>query len=408
MVYGVGGDQVEIVDRLIDLCIILIAAKVGGEVFARLRQPPVIGELIAGVIVGGSVLGWVEPGTDTIIGSLAVVGVILLLFQVGLEIHIREMIRLGPTAIAVAVIGVVTPFILGFVATLALDIGSGSTEVALFVGAAMTATSVGITARVFGDLGRLDGDEARTVIGAAVIDDVIGLIILAIVIGQLGGNGEFSTGDLLEITGKVAVFLIVSIALGLIAMPYLLQGLDRMRVPGSFITGAIVIAILLGVAAEKLAGLDPIVGAFVAGLIVGQAHHIEHIQEELEPIAHLLVPVFFVTIGAEVDVDVLFRPEVLGAGLLISLLAAAGKAISGLGVGTQPIDRWIVGVGMIPRGEVGLIFASLGVNQLRRVVGSEEVAIVVLMVIVTTLVAPLILNRMLRRDAAPAGGVEVE
>ncbi|HEY4607525.1 MAG TPA: cation:proton antiporter, partial [Acidimicrobiia bacterium] len=189
--------RVEIVPSLVDLLIILVAAKVGAELMMLIRQPPVIGELIMGVIVGASVLGWVDVAEGGLISILAELGVMVLLFQVGLEIQMRDMLRLGPVAVSVAAVGVVTPFLLGYFAAQMLGLGDGSPEVALFVGAAMTATSVGITARVFSDLGQMDSDEARVVIGAAVVDDVIGLVILAVVVGLLGDDGGLETGQLL-------------------------------------------------------------------------------------------------------------------------------------------------------------------------------------------------------------------
>jgi Na+:H+ antiporter len=391
---------VDIASSLVELLVILIAAKVGAELMSLIHQPPVIGELIMGMIVGASVLGWIDVSDGGIVSILAELGVIVLLFQVGLEIQMRDMLRLGAVAVAVACIGVITPFILGFFASKWLGMGGGSNEVALFVGAAMTATSVGITARVFTDLGKMDTDEARVVIGAAVVDDVIGLIILAVVVGLLSNGGSLQTGDLITLGINVALFLGISIGLGAVVMPYLLKLLSALRVPGSYVIGALVIAIAIGIAAQRLAGLEPIVGAFVAGLIVGQADHIERIQAEIKPIGHLLVPIFFLAVGAQVDVGVMLQPSVLFAGLVITVLAAGGKVVAALGTLGRPIKRSIVGVGMIPRGEVGLIFAALGATQLSSIVENEEVAIVVLMVVLTTLAAPLILSRMLRTEGA--------
>jgi Na+:H+ antiporter len=389
---------VDIASSLLDLLIILVAAKVGAELMSLIHQPPVIGELIMGMIVGASVLGWIDVTDGSLISILAELGVIVLLFQVGLEIQMRDMLRLGPVAVAVACIGVITPFVLGYYASILLNLAGGSTEVALFVGAAMTATSVGITARVFTDLGKMDTDEARVVIGAAVVDDVIGLVILAVVVGLLGSGGSVDTGALVTLMIKVVIFLGISIGLGGLIMPYLLRLLSALRVPGSYIIGALVIAIAVGLAAQQFAGLEPIVGAFVAGLIVGQADHIERIQTEMESIGHLLVPIFFLSVGAQVDVGVMLQPKVLIAGLVITVLAAIGKVVSALGTLGRPIRKSIVGVGMIPRGEVGLIFAAIGAVQLSSIVGDEEVAIVVMMVVLTTLLAPLLLSRMLGRS----------
>jgi Kef-type K+ transport system membrane component KefB len=387
----------EVFERLVELLVILIAAKVGAEVMARLRQPSVIGELLIGAVIGAGVLGWVGHEDGGLLSTLAEIGVILLLFEVGLETDLRSFARLGTSALTVALIGVVTPFALGFLAVKWLSIGSGSTELAIFMGAAMTATSVGITARVFADLRRLHTDEAKTIIGAAVIDDVIGLIILGVVAAVLGGEGEFSAGTLATITAKAVGFLVLVVAVGHVVAPYFFRFLKFLRVEGSFVVGSFVFAIAVGLAAEHFAGLEPIVGAFAAGLVAGQTDFAGRIEAELRPIAFLFVPIFFLFIGTEVDVGALADPEVLLAGGVISILAVAGKFVSGLGVLHKGVDRRIVGVGMVPRGEVGLIFAALGASTLSAVVSGADNAIVVLMVVVTTLLAPLILNWMLKK-----------
>lgn len=386
----------EVFESLVELLVILIAAKVGAEVMARLRQPAVIGELLIGAIIGASVLGWVGGDDGGLLSTLAEIGVILLLFEVGLETDLRSFARLGASALLVALVGVVTPFALGFFAVKLLSIGSGSTELAIFMGAAMTATSVGITARVFADLRRLHTDEAKTIIGAAVIDDVIGLIILGVVAAVLGGEGDFSTGTLLTITAKALGFLVVVVAVGHVIGPYFFRFLKFLRVEGSFVVGSFVFAIAVGLAAEHFAGLEPIVGAFAAGLVAGQTDFSDRIEAELRPISFLFVPIFFLFIGTQVDVAALGETQVLLAGGLISVLAIVGKLVAGLGVLTKGVDRKIVGVGMVPRGEVGLIFAALGASTLSAVVEPGDNAVVVLMVVVTTLVAPVILNRMLR------------
>ena len=388
----------EVFEGLVELLVILIAAKVGAELMARFNQPAVIGELLIGAVIGASVLGWVGHGDGELLSTLAEIGVILLLFEVGLETDLRSFARLGASALTVAFIGVVTPFALGYFAVKLLSIGGGSTELAIFMGAAMTATSVGITARVFADLRRLHTDEAKTIIGAAVIDDVIGLIILGVVASALGGDGEFSTGTLLTITAKAVGFLIVVVAVGHLIAPFFFRFLRFLKVEGSFVVGSFVFAIAVGLAAEHFAGLEPIVGAFAAGLVAGQTKFAERIEAELRPIAFLFVPIFFLFIGTQVDVGALGDPEVLLAGGVISLLAIVGKFVAGFGVLTKGVDRRIVGVGMVPRGEVGLIFAALGATQLSAVVSPGDNAIVVLMVVVTTLLAPLILNRMLKNQ----------
>ena len=386
----------EVFERLVELLVILIAAKVGAEVMARLRQPAVIGELLMGAVIGAYALRLVGRADGGLLSTLAEIGVVLLLFEVGLETDLRSFARLGLSALTVALVGVATPFAFGFFAVRLLSIGGGSTELAIFMGAAMTATSVGITARVFADLRRLHTDEAKTIIGAAVIDDVIGLIILGVVAAVLGGDGEFSTGTLFSITAKAVGFLVVVVAVGHIIAPYFFRFLQSLKVEGSFVVGSFVFAIAVGLAAEYLAGLEPIVGAFAAGLVAGQTSFSDRVEAELRPISFLFVPIFFLFIGTQVDVRTLTDPQVLLAGALISLLAVVGKLVAGLGVLSKGVSRRIVGVGMVPRGEVGLIFAALGASELRAVVSAGDNAIVVLMVVVTTLLAPLILNRMLR------------
>jgi Kef-type K+ transport system membrane component KefB len=388
----------------VSLLVILVAAKVGAELTNRLRQPAVIGELIIGVIVGSSVLGWVNVEDGDIVSILAEIGVILLLFEVGLETDVYEFRRLGGPALRVATLGVVTPFLLGLAAAKFAGLAGGSTEVAIFIGASMTATSVGITARVLAELNRLHTDEAKTIIGAAVIDDIMGLIILAVVVGLLSGDGTIDIGSVALITLKALVFLIVVLGLGIRTIQSYVRFLDWLRVEGSYVVGMFVFALTVGILAERLAGLNPIVGAFAAGMVAGQASDHQRIVRELRPIVYLFVPIFFVTIGAGVDVGVLLDPRVLLIGGVVSVLAIAGKLVAGLGA-PSGTNRWLVAVGMVPRGEVGLIFAALGATQLRSVVGSEETAIVVLMVVVTTIVAPLVLGRLLQGTPA-SGSVE--
>lgn len=386
-----------VIDQLTELLVVLVAAKVGAELMARLRLPAVIGELVIGMAIGVGGLGWISIESG-VLETLAEIGVIILLYEVGLEIQLGDMARLGRSAVSVAIIGVVTPFALGFVAVKLLGIAGGTTGVAVFMGAAMTATSVGISARVFNDLGQIGSDEAKTVIGAAVIDDILGLVILAVVAGGLGGAETMTLGGFSWLIVRVVLFLAITVALGRLVMPAILDFLRSMRVPGSFVIGVLALALTIGIAAEWLAGLNPIVGAFVAGVIIGQADQIERIQTELRPISFFFVPIFFLAVGAQVDVSVFLQPPVLVGGLAIALLAAVGKLVAGFGVSRDSIRRSIIGIGMIPRGEVGLIFAALGASQLSTVVNPEAIAIVVLMVIVTTLVPPVLLERRLDRD----------
>ncbi|MGD2042716.1 MAG: cation:proton antiporter [Acidimicrobiia bacterium] len=383
-----------VIDQLTELLVVLVAAKFGAEVLARLRLPSVIGELVIGMVIGVGGLGWVSIDGG-VLEVLAEIGVIILLYEVGLEIRLGDMARLGRSAMLVAIIGVATPFALGFFAVSLLGIAGGTTEIAVFVGAAMTATSVGITARVFSDLGQLRSDEAKTVIGAAVVDDILGLVILAVVVGVLRGAEAMTLGSFSWLVARVVLFLTITVALGRVLMPPTLDFLRRLRVPGSFVIGVLTLALSIGIAAERLAGLNPIVGAFVAGVIIGQADHVTRIQTELRPIAHFFVPIFFLAVGAQVDVAVFLEPSVVIGGLVIAALAAIGKLFAGLGAPATRVRRAVIGVGMVPRGEVGLIFAALGASQLSSVVSPEATAIVVFMVIVTTLVPPVVLARQL-------------
>ena len=383
-----------VIDQLTELLVVLVAAKVGAEVMARLRLPPVIGELVIGMVIGVGGLAWVSIDGG-VLETLAEIGVIILLYEVGLEIQLGDMARLGRSAMSVAIIGVVTPFALGFFAVSLFGIAGGTTEIAVFMGAAMTATSVGITARVFNDLGQIRSDEAKTVIGAAVVDDILGLVILAVVAGGLGGADAMTLGSFSWLIVRVVLFLAITVALGRVLMPPTLSFLRNLRVPGSFVIGVLTLALTIGIAAERLAGLNPIVGAFVAGVIIGQADQVARIQTELRPIAHFFVPIFFLAVGAQVDAAVFLEPSVIVGGLVIAVLAAVGKLIAGLGAPAKSVRRSVIGVGMVPRGEVGLIFAALGASQLSSVVSPEAIAIVVFMVIVTTLAPPVILARQL-------------
>ncbi|MBC8514879.1 cation:proton antiporter [bacterium] len=382
--------------HILDLLIILGAAKIGAEVMVRFKQPPVIGELLAGVVVGGSVLGLIHPEGD-VISTLAEVGVILLLFEVGMETDLGEFVKIGPQAILVALIGIIFPFGLGYYGSLALGLGEGSTMVALFVGAAMTATSVGITARVFADLKQLGSKEARTVIGAAVVDDILGLVILATVVGAFQSGGEIEAGAIGLIALKAFGFFAGVILLGKVFAEPLFKFLLAMRVSGSLVVGAFIFAAITAVAAERLAGLAPIVGAFAAGMVVADTSHDTVIRERLRPIGLLLIPIFFLSIGAQVDLSALASPKVLIAGGVITLLAMAGKILSGWGAFGQGINRWVVGWGMLPRGEVGLIFASIGLSV--GLVGPDVHGVIILMVVLTTLIAPMVLTRLLGKKS---------
>jgi Kef-type K+ transport system membrane component KefB len=396
------------------LVIILVAAKLGGHLAVRLGQPAVLGELVAGVLVGNlPLLGyhalvplWEIPSLD----MLARLGVLVLLFEVGLESTVGQMLKVGAPSLLVAVLGVVAPFGLGW-ATSAWLLPEQGVYVHAFVGATLCATSVGITARVFQDLGRLQTQEARIILGAAVIDDVMGLVVLAVVGGTIAaaGNGaSFSYGAVALIVGKALLFLVGSLFIGVHLSPRLFALASRLQARGVLLALGLAWCFLLSWL-SNLIGLAPIVGAFAAGLILEDVHYRgftsrgEHGLEELiAPISAFLAPVFFVLMGIRTDLRAFASPGVLGLALVLTLAAVLGKQACSLGVWRPGIDRLTIGIGMIPRGEVGLIFANIGLGLTidgHPVVDRNTFSALVVMVILTTLVTPLGLKLSLARAA---------
>lgn len=377
---------------LLDILIVLVAAKVAAEAAERLGLPAVVGEILAGLAIGPSVLGLVDP--SDVLRTLAELGVILLLLQVGLEMDLGELGAVGRSSLQVALVGVVLPFVAGWAVALAFGEPSNT---AIFVGAALTATSVGITARVFGDLRALASVEARTVLGAAVADDVIGLVILTVVV-RLVSEGSISLLNVAGVAGLAVAFLVITTAVGAKVAPGLFGVVHRIsRSPGTLV--AVALAFTLAVAElASAARLATVVGAFVAGLSLARTGQAERIRTELTPVGHLFVPVFFLQIGIDADVASLVRPHVLllTAGLLA--VAVAGKVAAGVGAVGRRGDRLLIGIGMLPRGEVGLIFAGIGLRE--GILGADLYASVLLVVLVTTLVTPPVLGWRLRRVQA--------
>ncbi len=410
---------------------ILLGAKVGGEIFERLRQPTVLGELLAGIILGNLGLfnaswGVFEPlrGEQltehwaVTIDSLARIGVILLLFEVGLESTVGEMRRVGLSSLLVALVGVIAPFVLGYGmsallvrevpgAVLALNASFDLANIHMFIGATLSATSVGITARVLKDLGRMDTSEARITLGAAVIDDVLGLIILAVVSGIVLAaetGAPLGAGPLLAVAGTAIGFLVASILIGLIVVPNMMKFMTRLHSRGIMLISAVIFCFVLSYLAT-LVGLATIVGAFAAGLILEDVHFAGFgenltIRQMLNPITTLLVPVFFVLMGIQVRLESFTDMSALGLGIGLTVVAILGKQVCGLAVVEKGLDRLSIGLGMIPRGEVGLIFASIGKNL--RVVDDTLFSAIVMMVILTTLVTPPLLKLSLQRHSRPA------
>lgn len=407
---------------LIGVAAMLVAAKIGGEIFERLKQPAVLGELIAGILLGSLVIfGFARAETlksDGTIAALAELGVIILLFEVGLESDLKEMMEVGWSSLLVATVGVVAPFLLGWLVS-AYFIPDEPRLVHIFIGATLCATSVGITARVFKDLGKLATREARIILGAAVIDDVFGLLILAVVAGAIraaASGGVLSMFDVGLIALKSVLFLVGAIAVGHFLMPRVLRGAGRLETRGVLLTLAIAFCLFLSWAAAKVE-LAPIVGAFAAGLILDEVHYRPRgdrterdLHDLLQPVSTVLVPIFFVLMGLKVDLRLFARLDILGYAALLTVAAIVGKQVCGLAVLDRGVNRLAVGLGMIPRGEVGLIFAGIGATLMlpsttgviEPVVNSATFGAVVIMVIITTLVTPLSLKWSLgRKRGAP-------
>ncbi len=394
------------------LAVILAGAKIGGHVATRVGQPAVLGELIAGVLLGNLSLAgplWVESiKADAVVGVLAELGVIILLFEVGLESTVRDMMKVGLPSFLVAVLGVVTPFALGW-GVGALMLPEAGPYAHAFLGATLTATSVGITARVLRDLGRPTTPEARVILGAAVIDDVLGLVILAVVGGVIQAADQgvpLSYAAIAAVVVKGVLFLFGSLALGVWLSPRLFGLASGLRGAGVLLATALVFCFALAWLAS-IVGLAPIVGAYAAGLILEHTHYREfhakgerRLEELVQPISAFLVPVFFVLMGMRVDLRAFSRPDILGFAALLTAAAILGKQACALGAYGGNLDRLSIGIGMIPRGEVGLIFANIGLGLSvagERIVDEATFSAIVIMVIVTTMATPPALRWSLAR-----------
>ncbi|HTK43593.1 MAG TPA: cation:proton antiporter [Gemmatimonadales bacterium] len=397
------------------LAIILAGAKLGGHLAERIGQPAVLGELLVGIVLGNLHLVGIENfeplKANTTLDALARLGVILLLFEVGLESTVGDMLQVGARSLAVAVLGVVAPWVLGWAVGVFM-LPQHSVYAHVFLGAILTATSVGITARVLRDLGRAQAPEARIILGAAVIDDILGLVILAVVANLIGAA---NTGSALSwravsiVIGKAMVFLVGALSLGLWLSPHVFRLTARLRGRGILLATGLVFCFLLSWLASVI-GLAPIVGAFAAGLVLEQGHYRqftekgEHTLVELvKPIASFLVPVFFVLVGMTVEIAAFANRSVLGLATLLTVAAIVGKQLCALGGLGAPLDRLSIGIGMIPRGEVGLIFANIGLGLAINgvpVIDRGIYSAVVIMVMLTTLVTPPLLQWSLARGEA--------
>lgn len=418
-----GGGHVDPVSEvLLAIVLILFCAKVCGDLFERLKLPAVLGELSVGVLLGNWLLltGYdnfeflklidtemVVPGNEAayVIDILARIGVVLLLFEVGLESRIKEMVSVGVSSMLVAILGVVAPMLLGWGIGWAVIPEAGG-QVHAFLGACLCATSVGITARVLKDLNRSQDPESKIILGAAVIDDVLGLIVLAIVSGVIK-TGDVEVANVVKIVGLSFGFLAGAIALGAIQFPKLLFRLSsHLRGHGLLVVTSLVICFGFSYLAN-LVSLAPIVGAFAAGLILEGAHYQDvnekwkhhELEEAVAPLSALLVPIFFVGMGIQVDLASFRDPSVwtLAAGLTVA--AIIGKQVCAWGVREPGLKKLAVGLGMIPRGEVGLIFANEGKSL--NVVTPKTYSALVVMIMITTMVTPPLLKWAMTKDDPP-------
>lgn len=381
------------------LVIVFAAAKLLGAIAQRLGQPAVLGELIAGVLVGKSVLGMVHPEQETF-HLLAEIGVVILIFEIGLETDLRRLIRLGGPAALVAIVGVVLPFAMGYGVCLGLGLDQG---VCVVAGASLTATSIGITARVLADLGRLQEVESQIILGAAVLDDILGLIILAVVEGLAAGEPVTLVG-VVTITTLAFGFLIAALLIGRWLVPALFRLLRNARMAGTMTMVAVMLAFGMAWLANS-AGSALIIGSFAAGLLLSGTEHAEEVERGVAHLGHFFVPLFFVGVGAAVDVralnpfDPANRSTLLLGGLLI-VVAVLGKFLAGYAPFWIRARKNVIGIGMIPRGEVGLIFAQKGLTAKQLTAG--QFSAITVMVMVTTFLAPPLLKWLLPPPSTPS------
>jgi Kef-type K+ transport system membrane component KefB len=372
---------------LLDLFLMFAGGKVLAEIFERFRQPAVVGELLAGVMLGPSLLALVSPSELT--QGLAEIGAIFLLFTVGLETKPRDLLQVGWVAALVATIGVVVPFVLGFFYMRAIDY---STVEAVFVGAALVATSVGITARVLADAGVLSTRVARVILGAAVADDILGMIVLAIVSSL--STGHINYLQLAIVTVEAIGFSIFILFFGSRVVGRFETRVGKLRTRNSAFILSIVLCLGLSLASIYI-GMAAIIGAFLAGLALADRSEQWRLRENAHPVMEFLAPFFFVLLGIQVDLRTVYQPGLLWMIVVVCLLAIVGKLV-GCGLGALSLgfkDALRIGIGMVPRGEVGLIVAAVGLKL--HTISPEVYTVVVMMSIVTTLFAPPVLRALL-------------
>ncbi len=386
--------------------LMLVVGKFSGELFERIGQPAVLGELLAGVLLGGSLLGIIPTSPDDalthIIEIFAEIGVVILLFEIGLETDLKQMFRVGRGAMSIALVGIALPMLGGILFWVFFGRSEytlvDTTTTAIFLGATLTATSVGITARVLQDLRVMHSIESRLIIGAAVIDDVLGLVLLGLVSSLAAGHAVTVLGVSRSL-GTAIGFLAVAIAIGLAVATKVFDLVDRMRVRGFLLAAAFAFLLVVSALAD-LVGSAMIIGAFAAGIILSGTNQFDVIRDRIKPVADIFTPVFFLSIGAKLNVLLLnpFNADnlpVLGIGIALFSIAVIGKLVTGWAAPWRKFNRLAVGLGMMPRGEVGLIFANIGLGLM--VLTPELFGAIMLMIIGTTFIAPPLLKWSFQR-----------
>ena len=383
---ALGGEQV-----LFTIFVMFVAAKLAAEVFERLKQPAVAGEILAGVVIGPSVLGWVAPSELT--GALSEIGVIFLLFLVGLETKPADIFRVGWRALLVAVLGVVLPFIAGYLIMLAW----GGTRIeAIFVGAALVATSVGITARVLGQMGLLGLEVSRIILGAAVIDDILGLLILAVVssLAKEGGVNYVQIGT----TAALAIgFTLLVIMVGARAVSRIRMRVENLKVGQSYLVFGLALCLGLALVASYI-GVAAIIGAFLAGMALSESAEGTDMPHQAEAVTEFLLPFFLTNIGMQLKLDALLNRSTIILALVVTILAVVSKLI-GCGLAGWPLGKKKaaqIGMGMVPRGEVGIVVAQIGLSL--NAVDAAAYGVVLFMAVATTLIAPPFLVKLFRGE----------
>lgn len=390
-------DSHSIPHLLLVLAALLVTAKLLGAVAQRLGQPSVLGELVAGVLLGSSVFGLLDP-TQPVVHALSELGLIVLLFEIGLHTDLRSMGKVAGTATAVGLVGVIVPFGLGYVAVSGI-LGLGNLA-ALVCAAALTATSIGISARVLADLGQLKTREGQVVLGAAVLDDIIGLIVLSVV-ASIAVGGSWTVAGVVRTTVIAVGFIVIALTVGRFLARPIFSSIETIRAPGTLAVLALAFAFLLSSLAAT-SGSAMILGAFAAGIILnGTAERME-IERAATTIGHLLVPIFFASVGAAVELSAFRESGTLAVAGLLIVVGIFGKFIAGFAPWWFRGNKTLIGVAMIPRGEVGLIFAQMGLAT--RAISPSLFSALALMVLVTTFLAPPVLARVGGKVPQPETG----